>query len=60
MDDIRHERRKKCIHLYGPDQDNRDLRLVSVNSIENRGGEVQRVDRSSVRGSEFIRDSLVE
>ena len=52
--------RKKCINLYSPDKDNRYLRLASFNIIENRGGVVQRVGRSSVRGSESIRDSLVE
>ena len=60
VDDIGNERRKKFINLYSPDQDNRDLRLASVNIIENRGGIVQRVGRSYVRGSEIIRNSLVE
>jgi hypothetical protein len=60
VDDIGNDRRKKCINLYSPDQDNRYLRLASINIIENRGGLVQRVGRSSVRGSEVIRDSLVE
>ena len=60
VDDIGNERRKKCINLFSPDQDYRDLRIVSVNIIENRGGEVHRAGRSSMRGSEFIRDSLVE
>jgi hypothetical protein len=38
VDDVGNERRKKCINLYSPDQDNRDVRLASVNIIENRGG----------------------
>jgi hypothetical protein len=60
VDDIGYDRRKKCINLYSPDQDNRYLRLASINIIENREGVAQRVGRSSVRGSEVIRDSLVE
>ena len=60
VDDMENDRRKKCINLYSPVQDNRDLRLASINIIENRGGVDQRVGRSSVRGSEGIQDSLVE
>ena len=41
-------------------QDNRNLRLVSVNIIEVRGGEDHRVSRSSMLGSEFSRDSILE
>jgi hypothetical protein len=60
VDGIGNDRGKKCIHLYSPDQDNRDLRLASISIIENRGGVDHRIGRSSVRCSEFIRDSLVE
>ena len=60
FDDIGNDRRKKCINVYSPDQDNRDLCLVSVNIIEGRGGEDHRVGRSSMLGSEVTRDSLVE
>jgi hypothetical protein len=37
--DTGNERRNTCINLYSPEQDNRSLRLVSVNIIEGRGGE---------------------
>ena len=60
VDDIGNDKRKKCINFYSPDQDNRYLRLASINIIGNRRGVDQRVDRSSVRRLEVIRDSLVE
>ena len=44
VDDIGNARRKKCINLYSPDQDNRDVCLVSVSIIEGRGGEDHIVD----------------
>ena len=60
VDDAGNERRKKCINLYSPEQDNRNLRLVSANIIKGRDGEDHRVSRSSMLGSEFSRDSIVE
>ena len=46
--------------FYSLEQVNRNMCLVSVNIIEGRGGEDHRVSRSSVLGSEFGRDSIVE
>ena len=50
VDDTGNERRKKCINFYSPDQDNRNLRLVSVSIIEGRRGEDRGVGRSSMLG----------
>ena len=43
--------------LYSSDQDNKDLRLVSVNIIESRGGKDHRVGCSTMLCLELILDS---
>ena len=53
VDDTGNERRKICINLRSPEQNNRSLRLVSVIIIEDRREEDHRVSCSTVLGSEL-------